>query len=100
METSMAELKPLLCSISTTAKLLAFGRTDKGGRSSVYEKIKNGQLVAVKDDNKTKITMASIESYQASLPRYSKENQCRPRSASGGPSSSTASGRKPNAPQI
>jgi hypothetical protein len=39
------------------------------GRSSIYEAIGRGELDAVKDGDRTLITMASIERRQAALPR-------------------------------
>jgi hypothetical protein len=38
-------------------------------RSSIYEAIGRGELDAVKDGDRTLITMASIERRQAALPR-------------------------------
>jgi hypothetical protein len=38
-------------------------------RSSIYEAIAHGELDAVKDGDRTLITMASIERRQAALPR-------------------------------
>jgi Helix-turn-helix domain len=56
-------LRPLMLGIKATCLLIGISR------SSVYEAIGNGELDAVKDGDRTLITMESIERRQAALPR-------------------------------
>ena len=62
-------LKPFSVSIPEAARLQGLGRKPGGGRNSIYQQIERGELEAVKDGAHTKITYASIERRQASLPR-------------------------------
>jgi hypothetical protein len=57
-------LRPSVVTISVARKLLG----DKS-RSEIYEAIARNDLEALKDGNKTIITVASIEKYIARLPR-------------------------------
>jgi hypothetical protein len=57
-------LRPSVVTIPVARKLLG----DKS-RSEIYEAIGRNELEALKDGNKTIITVASIEKYLALLPR-------------------------------
>jgi hypothetical protein len=57
------EIEPFLLSIPQTGQ--AIGRCN----ATVYELLGSGQLTAVKSDGRTLVTMESIKSYVASLPR-------------------------------
>jgi hypothetical protein len=57
------EIEPFLLSIPQTSQ--AIGRCN----ATIYELVGAGQLVAVKSDGRTLITMESIKAYVASLPR-------------------------------
>ncbi len=61
--TIYTELKPRAVPIRDARKLLG-----NKARSEVYREVGRGNLDAVKDGNKTLITLASIERYMASLP--------------------------------
>jgi hypothetical protein len=65
----MSRLKPLAVSVAEAARLQGLGRTPGGGRNSVYEQIKRGEVEAFKDGPLTMITLESIERRQANLPR-------------------------------
>jgi hypothetical protein len=56
-------LKPFAVTIGRARELLA-GK----GRTQIYEAISSGELDAIKDGNRTLITVASIERYMAALP--------------------------------
>ena len=56
------EIEPLLVSVPQTGQMI--GRCN----ATVYELAGAGQLVAVKSDGRTLITMDSIKHYVASLP--------------------------------
>ena len=60
---SNSTLKPFAVSLHETERLTA------KSRSSIYEAIGRGELVAVKDAGRTLITLKSIERRQAALPR-------------------------------
>jgi hypothetical protein len=57
------EVEPLLVSIPQTGQMI--GRCT----ATVYELIGSGQLVAVKSDGRTLVTMKSIKSHVDSLPK-------------------------------
>jgi excisionase family DNA binding protein len=42
-------------------------------RGTLYKKLASGDLEAVKDGDRTKVTIASIEAHLASLPRFNAE---------------------------
>jgi hypothetical protein len=56
-------IEPLLVSVKNAAAIL------DAGVSSVWEMLARGELDAVKDGARTKVTMASIKRRQANLPR-------------------------------
>jgi hypothetical protein len=62
-------IKPFAVSVTEAARLQGLGREAGGGRASIYNQIKRGELEAIKDGSRTLITMASIEQRQARLPR-------------------------------
>jgi hypothetical protein len=68
---SSDHLKPFAVSIAEAARLQGLGRTKGGGRNSIYEQIRRGELEAFKDGPLTRITYESIERRQANLPRVS-----------------------------
>jgi excisionase family DNA binding protein len=62
-DTTMAPIKPIVVSIDEAARIM------NTSRSEVYQGIARGELAAVKDGARTKITMDSIERRMSSLPR-------------------------------
>jgi hypothetical protein len=61
-----SQIRPLLVTIDDACILL--GRRPKTGRSSINQKIARGELDAVKDGDRTLVTMESVERLAASLP--------------------------------
>jgi excisionase family DNA binding protein len=58
-----ANLEPLLVSIASAAEILATSR------SEIYQKVARGELDAVKDGVRTKITYDSVRRNAAALPK-------------------------------
>jgi excisionase family DNA binding protein len=56
-------IEPLVVSVKNAAIIL------DAGRSTVWEMLASGELDAVKDGGRTKVTMASIKRRLANLPR-------------------------------
>jgi excisionase family DNA binding protein len=57
------QLKPFAVSVTEAARITA------SGESTIWEKLAKGELDAVKDGGRTKVTMASIERHVASWPK-------------------------------
>jgi hypothetical protein len=57
------QLKPFAVSVAEAARI-----TDSG-ESTIWEKLAKGELDAVKDGVRTKVTMASLERHVASWPK-------------------------------
>jgi hypothetical protein len=57
------QLKPFAVSVAEAARI-----TDSG-ESTIWEKLAKGELDAVKDGVRTKVTLASIERHVASWPK-------------------------------
>jgi hypothetical protein len=62
-ENSPAGLRPFAVSVSKAAKLL------DSGESTVWAKLARGDLEAIKDGARTKVTLASIERHVSTWPR-------------------------------
>jgi excisionase family DNA binding protein len=56
-------IKPITVSVQECARIIGISR------SMIYEAIGQGELDAVKDGDRTLVTMTSIERRQAALPR-------------------------------
>jgi hypothetical protein len=61
-EKQPATIKPFALSVPATAVFI------NSGKSTVWEKLARGELEAVKDGARTKVTMASIERHVTSWP--------------------------------
>jgi hypothetical protein len=62
-EREAVTLRPLAVSVAKAALIL------NSGESTIWEKLARGELDAIKDGTRTKITMASIERHAASWPK-------------------------------
>jgi excisionase family DNA binding protein len=58
-----ANLEPILISVADAAEVLATSR------SEIYQKLARGELEAVKDGSRTKITYSSVKHVAAALPK-------------------------------
>jgi hypothetical protein len=62
-DSKQPQLKPFAVSVTEAARITA------SGESTIWEKLAKGELDAVKDGGRTKVTMASIERHVASWPK-------------------------------